>query len=738
MVVGEKVLGLFHPWAHRMAAVFVVMAVVISAIWSSNLQAQNSPSLVLEASPGNSFSTLAWSLSGADDVTGYRIERRVARGGEFEEVTTLDIDDGDMYLDLGLETGTRYVYRIIALPESLGLSDIVSVTPSVNSPTTLPSLGEIRFEPVLADGRKIRFVYMFWTPHRLANGGRPSYDVFRRGLPTVPYVSGHLMDNGERRYKASYIDHEEGETYHYGVQVRISVGGSEYLSPVSWGEAVMPVLTPTGLTAEQENGRIFLSWNGVDAVEGYQVLRRRMDTESRLQVLVDNTRSTDARHTDVDVETGSTYRYVVAAVRTGGISYRSNQVELTKFTVPPPAPQSLSGVAREDGSIVLSWDPVDDSTVTGYQVFVGHPSEFDESSVTDARSLLTEVSGNATTTYTDTRKVYDWPHVYRVRAVNSAGVSDPSDPIRLMNVPSSPYATSVSPVLTGDGRWTVSLNWMHHSHSNQTSGFQVLRRGVDSGEHELTVYVENTGDTQTSYLDANVTPGWLYQYRVKAINEGGHSAPSSIQSITVPRAVSPPRNLRASAEEDGTVRLTWDPPEYGTVTGYRILLSGPSESYTEKILVENTGNSLTTYTDAAVSPQQLHVYRVIAIDDTQVVTDSLPSNHASVYPLTPPPLSPPRDLNGTLLENGSVELSWDVPLYRAGDVAGYQILRRIPSLGQKKMSVHVEDTGTVGTTYVDDDVESGMKYVYRVKAISEDGTVSGPSKPTVVKTPSDE
>ena len=737
MVVGEIVRCLFHPWLHRIAAVFLVTAVIISAIWASNLQAQDSHSLVLQASPGNTFSALAWSLSGVDDVTGYRIERRVARGGEFEEVTTLDIDDGNMYLDVGLETGTRYVYRITALPENLGLSDNVSVTPSRSSPTTLPSLGEIRFEPVLADGRKIRFVYMFWTPHRFANGGSPSHDVFRLGLPTVPYVSGHLMDNGERRYKASYIDHEEGETYHYGVRVRISVGGSEYFSPVSWGEAVMPVLTPTGLTAEQENGRVFLSWDGADAVEGYQVLRRRMDTESKLQVLVDNTQSTDARHTDVSVETGATYRYVVAAVRTGGISYRSNQVELTKFTVPPLAPQSLSGVAREDGSIVLSWDPVDDSTVTGYQVFVGRPSELDESSVTDARSLLTEVSGNATTTYTDTSKVYDWPHVYRVRAVNSAGVSDPSDPIRLMNVPSSPYATSVSSVLTEDGQWVVALSWMHHSHSNQTSGFQVLRRVVDSGENELTVHVENTGNTQASYLDTNVTPGWLYQYSVKAINEGGRSAPSSIQSITVPRAVSPPRNLSASAEEDGTVRLTWDPPEYGTVTGYRILLSGPSEDYTEKVVVENTGNSLTTYTDVAVSPQQLHVYKVVAIDETQVVTDSLPSNHANVYPLIPPPLSPPRDLIGTLLENGSVELSWNVPLYRAGDVVGYQILRRIPPLGQKKMSVYVEDTGTIGTTYVDDDVEPGLKYVYRVKAISQDGTVSGPSKPTVVRIPSD-
>ena len=80
---------------------------------------------------------------------------------------------------------------------------------------------------------------------------------------------------------------------------------------------------------------------------------------------------------------------------------------------------------------------------------------------------------------------------------------------------------------------------------------------------------------------------------------------------------------------------------------------------------------------------------------------------------------PPAPQNLTAVENadGSVTLTWETP--DDDSVTGYRILRR--NAGEHSLSVLVEDTGSGATSYTDTDVAAGAKYVYRVKAINEEG-----------------
>ena len=73
----------------------------------------------------------------------------------------------------------------------------------------------------------------------------------------------------------------------------------------------------------------------------------------------------------------------------------------------------------------------------------------------------------------------------------------------------------------------------------------------------------------------------------------------------------------------------------------------------------------------------------------------------------------------TSVQDGNIVLNWTAPA--DSTVTGYQIFRRIPSKGQNKFSVLVEDTGDAVTTYTDDAVTQGRKHVYRVKAINDAG-----------------
>ena len=91
-------------------------------------------------------------------------------------------------------------------------------------------------------------------------------------------------------------------------------------------------------------------------------------------------------------------------------------------TEPLPKPANLTARVNSDGSITLSWDAPDDDSVTGYRILRRLPTEGED-------TLLVYVSdtGSTATTYTDTNVTAGVRHVYRVKAINSAGVGPRSN-----------------------------------------------------------------------------------------------------------------------------------------------------------------------------------------------------------------------------------------------------------------------------------------------------------------------
>ena len=85
---------------------------------------------------------------------------------------------------------------------------------------------------------------------------------------------------------------------------------------------------------------------------------------------------------------------------------------------PPPAPTSLAALVNDDGHIVLSWTAPDDDSVTGYQILRRRPAEGED-------ELLVYVANtdSTVTTWSDTNVTSGVQHVYRVKAINSAGQS---------------------------------------------------------------------------------------------------------------------------------------------------------------------------------------------------------------------------------------------------------------------------------------------------------------------------
>ena len=78
----------------------------------------------------------------------------------------------------------------------------------------------------------------------------------------------------------------------------------------------------------------------------------------------------------------------------------------------------------------------------------------------------------------------------------------------------------------------------------------------------------------------------------------------------------------------------------------------------------------------------------------------------------------PVNLAASLL-GGVVVLTWDAPVEGAESITGYEVLRRRPQNGEHTLVPYGQTT--VGTTFIDlNATESGVKYVYRVKALRGD------------------
>ena len=163
--------------------------------------------------------------------------------------------------------------------------------------------------------------------------------------------------------------------------------------------------------------------------------------------------ATSASYTLVDADVGNTIRArvsftddagnpetltsqataaVTGAERTEEPEPVQETEEDTEAHEPPEPPLNLTATVNPDGSVSLNWDAPDDDSVTGYQILRRRPGEGE-------KTLLVYVddTGSTATSYTDSNLTAGTRHVYRVKAINDAGLSMWSNFARV-EVPGNP------------------------------------------------------------------------------------------------------------------------------------------------------------------------------------------------------------------------------------------------------------------------------------------------------------
>ena len=176
---------------------------------------------------------------------------------------------------------------------------------------------------------------------------------------------------------------------------------------------------------------------------------------------------------------------------------------------------------------------------------------------------------------------------------------------------------------------TIRLAWTGVPGAN---GYKVQR----SDDGVAWVSIASTDKRETTYTDQGLDSGTTYYYRVRAVTDTGVAPPSdAVSATTAAEPLSAP-TLTAVASSSTTIDLGWS--DVDNETGYRIerSLDGASGWTT----IATTGQDVTTYSDAGLTPQTTYFYRVFAVNADG---ESPPSDVSSATTAADPGQAPTGD-----------------------------------------------------------------------------------------------
>lgn len=365
--------------------------------------------------------------------------------------------------------------------------------------------------------------------------------------------------------------------------------------------------------------------------------------------------------------------------------------ELFGLTGPPAAPSNLTAAAFKDYTD-LSWNIVNDDTVTGYYVYVN-----DQKS-----ALITSNSYRAPTTNNVNNRFY-------VKAFNGYESAESNIVTAYYDAEPPP-----APTLTGEAlEEKVRLSW--NKTADDTKNYKVYRDGA--------LYQTTTSTVLTIDAAYNVS----HSYYVIAVDQNNNESIAS-NSVTLVAdykrdnvAPSKPIGLAGEAKE-GYISLSWSANSESDLKGYYVYVDGKMYgSLIDVTKIDVTG----------LISNRTYSFRVAAVDlsnNVSAYSDELKVRTLQSKDSTPP--AAPRNLTAALSSNYlDIVLSWGA--VNESDVIGYYLYVSDDDLNYDQHNA----MPVVDTSYIFSEIEGNRNYYFKVAAVDSSGNISNKTNAVMVSVP---
>ncbi|XP_037382641.1 myomesin-2 [Talpa occidentalis] len=348
-------------------------------------------------------------------------------------------------------------------------------------------------------------------------------------------------------------------------------------------------------------------------------------------------------------------------------------------------------------------------------------------------------------------------YLFRVRAVNSAGVSRPSrasgavaalDPadlrrLQAVHLEGDKDIVIYEDELEGDVQIPGPPTNVHASETSQTYVVLSWEPPVPRGKESLTYFIEKsvvgsgswqrvnpkTAVRSPRYAVFDLAEGKPYVFRVLCANKHGLSEPSEVtapiqvqDAMAVPSA---PGRVLASRNTKTSVVVQWDrPKQEGDLLGYYVDCCMAGGSLWEPCNHKPIGYN--RFVVHGLTPGEQYIFRVKAVNAVGSSENSQESEPIRVQaPLTVP--SPPYGITLLSCDGQSMTLGWKVPKFSGGAaILGYYLDQR-EALQDRWHEVNPAPVSecilTVGG------LAEGSQYEFRIAAANMAG-IGQPSEPS--------
>jgi hypothetical protein len=640
----------------------------------------------VQASAGVMSVAVRWDpLVYSEEFTGYRIQRSTSSTGPFLLLSSVS-NETTSFTDTAVAAATTYFYRVQAF-SALGASATSSST-SGSTPYDRPAPAVIT-GTTIGDGT----LSVTFTTSSTAAAPISEIRVVRNS------AAWRILPAGSTTFTDSGVVNGTGYTYEL---TTVNVVASS--TSVSTG-SLTPITTPsvptaTSATAQVSQVSVFWSGNSTDAapVTGYR-LYRSTNASSGFTLLETITGAAASTSTDTLVNNGTTYFYRVESYGPAGTSPMSTTFPTAGVTpLGTPAPVSITSATVGNNTLSINFTTTSTSAAPIAEIRVTRNAE------------PWRVLAPGTTGVTDTAVVNGTGYTYLFTTVNAVTSSAPTSSGVLTPITAASTPTNLAAVA---GVSQVLVSWdSPATPAAPVSGYRLYRATSATGTYTLTATV--VGESTVEHIDATVSNGTTYFYRIEAYGPGG----TSPRSITFPTAGVTSRGIPAAAvitsATTGNARITVNFSYTTTVAApvEQIVVARNGEPYT---ILSSLSGGTGSFTDTTVINAVTYTYTLTTRNS---VTSGPSVTTAQLTPYAPPAAPSFTSVTAGI---GQVSTAWtQVTGTEQAPVDGYRLYRSTSAT--TGFTLVATTVGQSSTAHVDTTVSNGTTYYYQVETFGSGGT----------------